>query len=384
MSPLFQMCLQGPPAFAQMPPDIHVTVALACHAHTLALDACGTVYSWGFGGGAALGHDDFQDVAVPRPVSHLPPCQAIAGDQVSFALTKQNEAFCWGTSPALGHIDPSVRAVPRPALCAPLTERKIARISCGPQHAVALAVDGSLLCWGAVVAVPGSVATSVNVHADTACTAAAVPSAAGHTESQTVVKSTSTTHSQQQVSPDIDALIPAGSSTLAQLCQCAYAPQKAELHAACVTLLTAWIHAWPTSRSAHKPAAERAVALPADGFIHLAWMLGLVDNRVGILQVRGAICYACNTCLHVLQCQQISTGMSKCGHDCHVHQDWLRVSHPDALLTDCRRWRYFTQWLRPHCLQVQQAAQRMATSTRVDFPTHVRWRQTLQQTPQHC
>jgi alpha-tubulin suppressor-like RCC1 family protein len=261
---------------------------VACHAHTLALDVKGQVYSWGFGGAAALGNGHFQDCWVPQLVDQLPPCRAIAGSHVSFACSQDGRAFCWGSSPALANPDPAERASARPARCLALQQVQTVALSCGPKHAVAVAKDGAALIWGA----PGSVPTALRNSSMAEAESDSLSTSSSRLGSAVERHACKDQRHAARLASRIISLAPANSSTWALVRREAYAPDRARAQKACATLLTAWSHAWCSMVLECEVAKVDYAALPADGFIFLAFVLGLINNRVGIAQVLTAVCLA--------------------------------------------------------------------------------------------
>lgn len=114
--------------------------------HTLALQADGTVLSFGRGDYGRLGHGNNDEVAVPTPVAALAPksdfkIQDVAtGGIVSFALTNDGKVYSWGMGNnyqlALGLEDD----IDTPALVEPTRfgDNKVIAVSSGGQHSVFL------------------------------------------------------------------------------------------------------------------------------------------------------------------------------------------------------------------------------------------------------
>ncbi|HXB68195.1 MAG TPA: hypothetical protein VNY05_08130 [Candidatus Acidoferrales bacterium] len=120
--------------------------------HSLALQADGTVWAWGFNGAGELGNLTNTDSSVPVQVMtalNVPLSGVIAiaaGDASSMALTKDGKVWTWGIG-FLGQLgngfdNPSNVAVPVTGLS------KVVAIASGVFHNLALRSDGTVWAWG--------------------------------------------------------------------------------------------------------------------------------------------------------------------------------------------------------------------------------------------
>jgi alpha-tubulin suppressor-like RCC1 family protein len=168
--------------------------------HMLALDSAGEVYTWGFGDRGQLGHANFRSKIRPEKMSatafssatgELPGKngsgrvqfrystgspysgtvrnsigrrisirQIGCGEDHSVALTEGGIVFTWGDNSRgqLGHGDGSIQNgtrmnglledCPSPRMVKGIMRRKVAEISVGGHHTMALVVAGSLYTWG--------------------------------------------------------------------------------------------------------------------------------------------------------------------------------------------------------------------------------------------
>lgn len=121
------------------------------YGHVLAVTMDGKVFSWGKNFYGQLGVGDHRDKSTPEAVSHLEGetiVEVSAGQYHSLALTKTGVVYAWGYNRdyELGLNDNMDRVLPQDIPT--LKNRKVAQISAGSYHNLALAEDGSLLSWG--------------------------------------------------------------------------------------------------------------------------------------------------------------------------------------------------------------------------------------------
>ncbi|CAH2243797.1 jg12710 [Pararge aegeria aegeria] len=129
-------------------------VQVACgsrDAQTLALTACGKVFSWGDGDFGKLGRGGSDGCAVPMNVERLNTLGVIqveCGAQFSLALTRDGEVWTWGKGDyfRLGHgCDAHVR---RPTIVEALRGRRVIHVAVGALHCLAVTSDNQVWAWG--------------------------------------------------------------------------------------------------------------------------------------------------------------------------------------------------------------------------------------------
>ncbi|KAL0895990.1 hypothetical protein ABMA27_011981 [Loxostege sticticalis] len=129
-------------------------VQVACgsrDAQTLALTACGKVFSWGDGDFGKLGRGGSDGCAVPMNIERLNTLgvvQVECGAQFSLALTRDGEVWTWGKGDyfRLGHgCDAHVR---RPTLVEALRGRRVVHVAVGALHCLAVTSDNQVWAWG--------------------------------------------------------------------------------------------------------------------------------------------------------------------------------------------------------------------------------------------
>jgi len=133
-------------------------VQVVCRAQrSLALTADGAVFSWGSCRNLSLGHGDKVERALfPRRVEALAGIRIVrldAAETSCAAVSDEGELFTWGWggsywggSGGLGHGDTATQ--PRPALVEALAGVRVADVSVGAQHMLALSADGRAFSWG--------------------------------------------------------------------------------------------------------------------------------------------------------------------------------------------------------------------------------------------
>ncbi|KAG6464463.1 hypothetical protein O3G_MSEX014531 [Manduca sexta] len=129
-------------------------IQVACgsrDAQTLALTACGKVFSWGDGDFGKLGRGGSDGCAVPMNIERLNTLGVIqveCGAQFSLALTRDGEVWTWGKGDyfRLGHgCDAHVR---RPTIVEALRGRRVIHVAVGALHCLAVTSENqaSVLC----------------------------------------------------------------------------------------------------------------------------------------------------------------------------------------------------------------------------------------------
>ena len=121
--------------------------------HTLALAACGDLYSCGEGGLGQLGHGDEGNEPVPRRVEALrrlgERVTAIAAGRLhSLCVTDSGALYSWGEGDGgrLGHGRTESTCVPQRVLG--LASRRVCALSCVWDHCLALSDGGFVYSWG--------------------------------------------------------------------------------------------------------------------------------------------------------------------------------------------------------------------------------------------
>ncbi|XP_011616449.2 probable E3 ubiquitin-protein ligase HERC6 isoform X2 [Takifugu rubripes] len=127
-------------------------VQVACgQDHSLAVSACGRVFSWGAAESGQLGTDQMSSrpsqVPIPLPV---PVIQVACGKSHSVALTKGGDVLSWGSNffGQLG-LGKGIQSQPRPALIYHLTGVAVSQVSAGATHTMVLTLPGLVYCCGA-------------------------------------------------------------------------------------------------------------------------------------------------------------------------------------------------------------------------------------------
>lgn len=129
-------------------------VQVACgsrDAQTLALTACGKVFSWGDGDFGKLGRGGSDGCSVPMNVERLNTLGVIqveCGAQFSLALTRDGEVWTWGKGDyfRLGHgCDGHVR---KPTLVEALRGHNVVHVAVGALHCLAVTSDHQVWAWG--------------------------------------------------------------------------------------------------------------------------------------------------------------------------------------------------------------------------------------------
>lgn len=116
-------------------------------AHTLAVNADGTVSAWGNNSAGQLGNGTLTNSAAPVTVNGLSGVSAVtAGDTSSYALTSSGTVYAWGDNYAgqLGNGTTNTSTIP--VQVSGLSD--IDQIAAGNDHVLALKSDGTVAAWG--------------------------------------------------------------------------------------------------------------------------------------------------------------------------------------------------------------------------------------------
>eukprot|EP01036_Dinobryon_divergens_P023166 gene23166-31486_t len=143
-----------------------VTAVSTGSRHTLALSNDGDVYSWGWGHLGQLGHGDNLSVSHPRKIDSLAKITSVsAGGMHCGCIDETFNCYTWGACNygqlGIGEtvINSEMVSVPT-KVRSPLSDQNqiqsadgggyllCSKISCGGMHTAAIALDGSVFCWG--------------------------------------------------------------------------------------------------------------------------------------------------------------------------------------------------------------------------------------------
>jgi len=128
---------------------------VACgSSHTLAVGGSGHVYSWGSGAFGKLGHGEtdgeYSDVRIPRQVEFKRKriARVSCGPDHSAAVSEGGEVLTWGAGSYgnLGHGDNNDEV--RPRLVETLLGKACISVACGSKHTLALTAAGAVFAWG--------------------------------------------------------------------------------------------------------------------------------------------------------------------------------------------------------------------------------------------
>ena len=139
------------PAVVPSMPAGRVRSVAAGHRHSLVLTEAGTVLSFGRGWSGALGHGDELDQLQPKVIAALGGLRIAAisaGAGHSLAMTEAGDvlSFGCGSSGQLGHGDTFCRR--RPAQILTLAGHRVTSISAGGCHSLVVAASGTLYAFG--------------------------------------------------------------------------------------------------------------------------------------------------------------------------------------------------------------------------------------------
>jgi hypothetical protein len=128
------------PTLVSPPPSV---VQVSCFAnHVLAVDAEGTVWSWGAAEAGRLGHAGLTREVMPRQVAIKGPAKEVAsGNDFSVVLMESGAVFTFG-----GEAKPSSTANLR--AIAALASVRVAHVACGGFHSLCISEEGALYSWG--------------------------------------------------------------------------------------------------------------------------------------------------------------------------------------------------------------------------------------------
>lgn len=140
-------------------PNMAFSQVATGNGHVCALATGGEIWCWGHGVYGQLGRGSTGPNLDPAPVAGGHPFVAVAaGGDVSCGVTAEGSAYCWGANAVgqLGTTEESEVCVPDlfpepfcrtdPALVA--LGESVATIGIGRDHVCAVAVSGTLWCWG--------------------------------------------------------------------------------------------------------------------------------------------------------------------------------------------------------------------------------------------
>ena len=128
-----------------------VVAVSAGAAHSLAITADGSVWSWGFGDLGMLGHGDQQRQLLPKKLEALADQRVVAvsaGEAHSIALTADGAVWSWGYGGrgSLGHGDQQRQLLPKKVEA--FAGQRVVAVSAGGFHSLALTADGAVFTWG--------------------------------------------------------------------------------------------------------------------------------------------------------------------------------------------------------------------------------------------
>ena len=128
-------------------PRLFVTASVGGQ-HTCAITVDGTLLCWGYNNFGQLGDGTTTDRKVPTPVADSASFSVVsAGSDHTCALTPEGVAYCWGRngSGQLGiGSDEGLEIHPTPVN----TEARFTSISAGTSHTCAIDTEGKAHCWG--------------------------------------------------------------------------------------------------------------------------------------------------------------------------------------------------------------------------------------------
>lgn len=134
--------------------------------HTLVLSSDGDIYSWGWGHLGQLGHGDNLSVSSPRKIDSLSKITSVSAGGMHCGCIDENfNCYTWGACNygqlGIGKavINKEMVSVPTKVRFSPSNHDLnqdadgdeillCSKISCGGMHTAAIALDGSVYCWG--------------------------------------------------------------------------------------------------------------------------------------------------------------------------------------------------------------------------------------------
>ena len=135
--------------------SVNIIAISAGEIYSMALDAGGNVWTWGNGGWRSLGHGDTENRLVPTRITHTAISNAniiaiSASWRHSIALDAQGNVWTWGYGQwgSLGHGDTGDRLVPTRITHTVFYNATITAISAGGDHSIALDSNGNVWTWG--------------------------------------------------------------------------------------------------------------------------------------------------------------------------------------------------------------------------------------------
>lgn len=136
--------MDGPAAIKGLAP---IAALAAGHGHLLALDRSGGVWSWGANGAGQLGSGTLKDGPVPVKIALPVRIKRIgAGDTHSLAVDESGRLWAWGAN-NFGQVgDPGAKYFTRPVRIK--TEFPVAQIDGGMFYTVATSAQGDVFAWG--------------------------------------------------------------------------------------------------------------------------------------------------------------------------------------------------------------------------------------------
>ncbi|CAE8599945.1 unnamed protein product [Polarella glacialis] len=157
---------QPTPRLVQMPRNFVIRSISCGRFHSIAVAACGSVFSWGFSGPSnrlGLESQDGGDASAVVEPSRLPDfgpgrhhaVKAAAGLDHSLALTAAGKVLAWGSNEAgqlgvSGTPTGSGASLRRPAVlkAGPLKAHHVRDIAAGAAHSLCVVADGGVYAWG--------------------------------------------------------------------------------------------------------------------------------------------------------------------------------------------------------------------------------------------
>eukprot|EP01025_Chloroclados_australasicus_P016188 TRINITY_DN18019_c0_g1_i2.p1 TRINITY_DN18019_c0_g1~~TRINITY_DN18019_c0_g1_i2.p1 ORF type:complete len:499 (-),score=79.40 TRINITY_DN18019_c0_g1_i2:435-1931(-) len=120
--------------------------------NTLAIDAIGQVWAWGWNDRGTLGLGHRQPENKPKQVSALKDvqiAQVAIGGWHCLALSEKGEVFAWGGNEYFQcGLEVDKRDIVTPTLFRCFPEIKVRQIACGGMHSLALSMSGDVYQWG--------------------------------------------------------------------------------------------------------------------------------------------------------------------------------------------------------------------------------------------